>query len=95
MPLYAFTCAACGPFEERRPLSAASDPTCCPRCQQLGQRIYTPPGLVRTPASLRSALGREEQSAHEPEVATGPVSSLPGRPLPRPHHPTPPWTLGH
>jgi hypothetical protein len=40
---------------------------------------------------LRTALDREEKSAHEPEV----VSVKAGRPLPHAHAPAPPWVLSH
>ena len=91
MPLYAFQCEVCGPFEEWRPLAESSSPARCPVCQGLGRRVYTPPGLVRTPAHVRQARNLEEKSAHEPEVVQSPVSGLPGRPLRPPAHATPPW----
>jgi putative FmdB family regulatory protein len=93
MPVYAFSCEHCGPFEVRRPLREATEPAHCPACEELGRRIYTPPGLVRTPAPVRRARDLEEKSAHEPELV--------GRPHGSPlswhgsHTPKPPWVLGH
>jgi hypothetical protein len=55
--------------------------------------VYTPPGLVKTPAPVRKAREFEEKSAHEPEVAREPQ----GRPLPfaRHGHRNPPWVADH
>ena len=64
MPLYAFECGVCGTFEERRPLAESSSPSRCPVCMGPGRRLYTPPGLVRTPAHVRQARHLEEKSAH-------------------------------
>ncbi|MER3404810.1 MAG: hypothetical protein C4289_06300, partial [Chloroflexota bacterium] len=55
MPLYEFVCENCGPFEERRPYSAASSPAWCPRCQSPARRSYTPPHLYRTARAYRQA----------------------------------------
>ena len=93
MPLYAFRCETCGPFEEWRSLSEYSKPAQCPRCQADARRVVTPPNLVRTPPAIRKARALEEKSAHEPEVVRGP---LPGKPFSRPHnHHSPPWTVSH
>ncbi len=91
MPLYAFQCEVCGPFEERRPLSESGGPSRCPVCQGSARRLYTPPLLVRTSGPVRRARSLEEKSAHEPEVVQGPPSGLPGRPLRPPAHATPSW----
>ena len=91
MPLYAFNCKACGPFEAWQPLSEAGSPACCPGCRAVGRRQYTPPGLVRTPSAIRTARALEEKSAHQPEVVQGTVSDLPGRPLRPRSRPKPPW----
>jgi putative FmdB family regulatory protein len=93
MPVYAFSCGQCGLFDVWRPLSEATQPARCPTCQEPGRRVFTPPGLVRTPAPLRRARDLEEKSTHEPEVVRGPQ----GRPLPWHRHPAPqpPWVVGH
>jgi putative FmdB family regulatory protein len=93
MPVYAFSCEHCGPFEVWRPLREATEPAHCPACEEPGRRIYTPPGLVRTPAPVRRVRDLEEKSAHEPELVGRPQ----GRPLPRHggHAPQPPWVAGH
>jgi putative FmdB family regulatory protein len=78
MPLYAFTCEACGPFEVFRPAAEAAGALACPTCGGAARRRYTPPGLALLPAPLRAARDREERSAHVPDV----VSTKTGRPLP-------------
>lgn len=91
MPVYAFTCAGCGPFEVVRPMREASAPASCPACGGDARRVYTPPGIPLLAAPLRRALDREERSTHEPEV----VTTKTGKPLPHRHGPTPPWVLSH
>jgi putative FmdB family regulatory protein len=93
VPVYAFTCEACGPFEVWRPVADASGAFACPTCGTLAGRRFTPPGVTRTPAALGVARDREDRSAHEPELVRGPS----GRSLPWEHrHPHgPPWTVGH
>jgi putative FmdB family regulatory protein len=91
MPLYAFECETCGSFEEWRPLGESGSPWRCPVCRAPGRRVYTPPGLVRTPAPVRHARTLEERSAHEPDVVHAQPSGLPGRPLRRPASRTPAW----
>jgi putative FmdB family regulatory protein len=78
VPTYAFACAQCGPFEEPRAMAEASRPASCPVCDGDARRLYTPPGVVRTPAPLARALNLEARSAHEPAVVGAPR----GRPLP-------------
>jgi putative FmdB family regulatory protein len=97
MPLYEFRCENCGPFECRRQLDEAGIPMLCPQCQAIASRVYTAPGLVKTPSALAQALHRSEKSAYEPEVT-------------RREHPRPeeekasqvvyqthgrPWQIGH
>jgi putative FmdB family regulatory protein len=91
MPLYAFACAACGPFDARRPVTEAGAPARCPACGAEARRMFTPPGLARLARPLRRALDSEERSAHEPAV----VASRQGAPLPHHHSPAPPWVLSH
>lgn len=82
MAMYAYTCERCGRFDERRPMAEASRPASCPTCDRQARRLYTPPGLVRTPAALSRALNLEAASAHEPAVVGAPR----GRPLPSGGH---------
>ena len=93
MPVYAFKCAECGPFDVVRPASEAAVPANCPQCGGAARRIFTPPGLALLDKPIRTALETEEKSAHEPEVTT----TKRGRPLPHldGHGHTPPWVLSH
>lgn len=93
MPIYAFECAACGPFDALRRVADAAAPLACPQCARTARRVYTPPGLALVPRPLRRAREREEKSAHEPEV----TARKQGRPLPHRHghgHAMP-WVLSH
>ena len=92
MPQYAFSCAACGPFDVWRPVAEAGDPLRCPTCDAPAERLFTAPGLARMPAAIRGAREREERSAHAPEV----VSTKMGRPMPgHGHGHGAPWPHRH
>jgi putative FmdB family regulatory protein len=91
MPLYAYACAGCGQFDLRRAVADAGAPAVCPGCGAIARRVFTPPGVARLVKPLRSALDREEKSAHEPDV----VRAKAGRPLPHRHAPAPPWVMSH
>ena len=91
MPIYAFDCAKCGPFELVRPMAEASAGGSCPACGEPARRVFTPPRLPVMTRPLRRAYEMEEKSAHEPGV----VAEKRGRPLPHRHAPTPPWVMSH
>lgn len=91
MPLYAFSCAACGPFDLIRSATQAAAPASCPACGATARRVFTPPGLRLVAPGLRTALDGEERSAHEPEV----TAVKRGRPLPHAHGPAQPWAISH
>jgi putative FmdB family regulatory protein len=74
MPLYAFECPDCGPFELRTEVGA---PGRCPDCGGEARRRFTPPGLALLSTPMRRARDMEERSAHEPAV----VTEKRGRPL--------------
>lgn len=97
MPLYEFRCENCGPFECRRPFDEAGVPMICPKCQAVARRVYTTPGLVKTPPALAQALYRAEKSAYEPEVIKReyPVSKeeKPSQVVYQSHGR--PWQIGH
>jgi putative FmdB family regulatory protein len=78
VPQYAFTCAACGPFEVWRRAQDAAAPLRCPTCGGVALRRFTAPGVRRMPAALRAARDREDKSASAPEVVTAKT----GRPMP-------------
>jgi putative FmdB family regulatory protein len=91
MPVYAFTCAACGGFDVVRPMAESDEPARCPDCGSDAQRVFSPPGLARLARPVRLGLDMEEKSAHEPEV----VTQKRGRPMPHRHAPSPSWAVGH
>jgi putative FmdB family regulatory protein len=91
VPVYAFICEGCGPFDLSRPMSESGAEAACPMCGAGARRVFTPPGLALLARPVRRALEVEEKSAHEPDVAR----EKRGRPLPHAHGPGPPWVLSH
>jgi putative FmdB family regulatory protein len=89
MPEYVFSCDVCGQFELWLDSGRVAGSTTCPECGRGAERVFTLFGLSKTPASLRSARNLEEQSAHEPIVA----SEKCGHPLGHKHQESPPWVL--
>ena len=74
MPTYAYRCADCGPFDERRALAQATLPAVCPVCGGPAARAYTPPG-VRSAAGAgasRSDRGRIDRARTGEPTVTGP-----------------------
>jgi putative FmdB family regulatory protein len=55
VPVYAFICESCGPFELVRPMSESGAEAACASCGA---------------EAVRRALDVEEKSAHEPDVVT-------------------------
>ncbi|MBO0781400.1 MAG: hypothetical protein J2P37_21485 [Ktedonobacteraceae bacterium] len=92
MPQYEFHCAHCGPFVCWRPLAEAHMPVTCPQCQAIAKRVYTAPGLIKTPPALAHALYRAEKSAHEPDVVSR-TQETPSPTIYQSHGR--PWQLGH
>jgi putative FmdB family regulatory protein len=90
VPIYAFSCTRCGPFDLFRPMAVATAPARCPACGAEATRVLTPPCLAILTKPLRSAFELEEKSAHEPDV----VSAKTGRRMPRARVRTPPWAVG-
>lgn len=95
MPLYAFRCDGCGPFDLRRGMDEYHLPAVCPTCGAPATRVLTAPNLYRTSPAYRRARGLEERSADAPQVVTRPPEGFGGRPLPGHRHDSPPWVLGH
>jgi putative FmdB family regulatory protein len=91
VPIYAFTCRACGSFDLVRPVTEAAAPASCPCCGAGARRVFSPPGVARLAKPVRGLLDLEEKSAHAPEV----VTEKAGRALPHKHGPAPPWVLSH
>ena len=96
MPAYEFFCESCGQFDLLLSFNEVHHSAICPMCRARARRVYTPPGLVKTPAPLTHALDRAHKSAYKPEVmkrqpvageskSSALVSHLHGRP----------WQIGH
>jgi len=83
VPTYSYRCAACGPFDQVRPMAAAHEEAVCPGCGEPSARTFGAPAL-RLDAGVRAAVEAGERSAEAPEV----VHSIPTSGRRRPTHPT-------
>ena len=70
MPLYAYLCDECGPFELQRPMKQFDQPADCPLCQASSPRMVTAVQLNLMPGNNRIAHSRNERNAHEPRIAS-------------------------
>jgi len=97
MPRYDYRCPSCGIFERLCASQAVSDPVVCPTCATEAKRVYSPPGLVKTPAVLAKKLDHAYKSASSPEVVKRAPVSQEDRSTPAPviHGHGRPWQLGH
>ena len=107
MPIYDYLCPACGPFEERRPMSESQASATCAICLSTAARMPAAPRLNLMPGNNRIAESRNEKSAHEPGVVHRLAANdahAHGRHDSHKHtaghahtpHPSPrPWMLGH
>ncbi|WP_267879250.1 FmdB family zinc ribbon protein [Methylobacillus glycogenes] len=64
--MYEYRCDACGVFAAMGKMSTSSEPTACPDCNELSERILSAPRLAILGTAQRSAHERNEKSAHEP-----------------------------
>lgn len=107
MPIYDYLCPACGPFEERRPMSESKESAICATCRAAAPRLPAAPRLNLMSSNNRIAHTRNEKSAHEPNVVhrmAATDSHAHGQHQHRVHapghshaqRPSPrPWMLGH
>ncbi|MCW6511182.1 FmdB family zinc ribbon protein [Lichenifustis flavocetrariae] len=62
MPRYTYECAACGSFDESRPMAAYSEPFACPHCGDLAPRAMAAAriggGAARAPAGAAAPSRR-------------------------------------
>ncbi len=71
MPTYDYLCAAHGPFQTTRPMSASAEPVPCPACDAPAPRaILTAPQLGSLDGATRHAHGVNERSADSPKRAS-------------------------
>lgn len=71
MPIYAYLCTQCGPFERIRPMSDSHSPQQCPECDAVSERMLTAVNLNIMAATPRKVHQLNEKSAHEPRVSGG------------------------
>lgn len=70
MPLYDFMCAECGEFTAFLAIDERNNPTQCPDCLCLGQRLILAPNLALMSPYTRKAHAVNEKSRHEPRTST-------------------------
>jgi putative FmdB family regulatory protein len=70
MPSYDYRCVDCGPFVVVCPMGDAPSGAACPVCDGASRRVFSPPGVPRTPRAVARAFGRADASASEPSVVT-------------------------
>jgi putative FmdB family regulatory protein len=72
MPVYEYSCDACGVFNAQRPMAEYLEPHACPGCGTPSARVLlTAPGLAAMDGGRRAAFGVNERSAHAPQQAAG------------------------
>lgn len=69
MPIYAYLCNDCGPFELYRPMSEFQQRAACPLCHAQASRMVTAARLNLMPGNRRAAHTHNEKNAHEPRIA--------------------------
>ena len=70
MPIYDFSCEACGTFSANRPMAEYREPHACPGCGQPASRVLlTAPRLAGMESAQRTAHQTNERSAHAPRQA--------------------------
>lgn len=68
MPLYEYHCAQCEhEFAELQPMARCSEPTACPICDAMSERVISAPRLNTMRAETRIAHQTNERSAHQPK----------------------------
>jgi len=71
MPVYDFTCSDCGDFRALLTIVERNEPTSCPSCDRVGQRLILAPNLALMNPIKRKATAINEKSRHEPRMSTG------------------------
>ncbi|MCX4191364.1 FmdB family zinc ribbon protein [Methylophaga sp. OBS1] len=69
MPLYDYRCDSCGSFSAMQKMSQSSAPAVCPACGAMADRIISAPRLALMDRGTRTAMERNEASAHAPRHA--------------------------
>ncbi|MEM6941922.1 MAG: zinc ribbon domain-containing protein [Pseudomonadota bacterium] len=106
MPVYQYTCATCGTFEQNASISQFADPCDCPTCGAVSPRnLLSVPQLSRVASTARSAHMVNERASDAPKRAsttgmrpTGPKIRARSQTHPDGSKSTPsarPWMLSH
>ena len=80
MPLYDFSCPACGAFEAAYPMPRVPRSRGCPECGAEARRVFSTAGLSRAGTASARAIDAAAASAESPRVVGGPPPQ--GRPTP-------------
>jgi len=71
MPVYQYTCATCGSFEETAPISRFADPCECPSCGALSPRnLLSVPQLSTLNSQARTGHMINERASDSPKRAS-------------------------
>lgn len=71
MPMYEYKCPDHGVFEQLGSLDSFDQPSMCPQCQLLSQRIVAiPPAILEEIKAKRLAQELNEKAQHEPLAMT-------------------------
>jgi putative FmdB family regulatory protein len=72
MPVYDYSCDACGVFAVHRPMAEYREPHDCPGCGVSAPRvIVTAPRLAAMGDARRTAFATNERAAHAPRQTEG------------------------
>ena len=67
MPFYDYQCREHGTFARLAAVAECADPSPCPQCGVLAERLIpAPPALLDMDPARRAAFARNERSRHEP-----------------------------
>lgn len=61
MPLCDYRCERCGEFSLWRKMTEAGEPSICPACWRLAQRIISAPNISTMDSKVRVAIERNER----------------------------------
>lgn len=69
MPLYEYSCRACGTFSAMRRMAECSQPSDCPDCGSAATRVISAPRLSLISSHARLAHDTNERSADRPHTS--------------------------
>ncbi|MGP4806311.1 FmdB family zinc ribbon protein [Agrobacterium cavarae] len=74
MPMYEYSCSACGPFTAIRPLAAFREPCACPACDAAATRdLLSAPALVSMERARRGPASNGCEESSYPAKAAHPA----------------------